>query len=219
MFIYYLWVDAIMIRDIKTLVRRLNGTQTIESTMAILSVNRIRAIKYISRLRKQGYVKTKRLSNNKRVYSISFENRLGGSSYYDILNESSPIKIRASEVYNIYGKTPSIEETLVFAVKTKSLRTILASLALFKKIKCWPELYRLSKASNIERQIGALYDLSRKIMKTRKMTKRFINFSLPKRNAPYEHIIRGLSSNNFKDIERRWRVYLPFNKSDLEDYE
>ncbi|MBU4124042.1 MAG: hypothetical protein KKI14_01055, partial [Nanoarchaeota archaeon] len=173
---------------------------------------------YVYCLRKKGYVKTKRLSNNRRVYNISPENRLNGISYYDIINKNSPIKISIPEIYKIYGKEPSLEETLIYAVKTKNLRTILASLALFKKIDNWSELYQLSKQNHLERQVGALYDLSRKIMRTRKMTKTFRNFAIPKKDSAFDYIIPSLKSKDFTEIEKKWKIYLPFNWQDLEDY-
>lgn len=199
------------------LLEKLKGTQTIESVMSLLDVSREKAIYHIHRLRKKGYLKTKR-QGNKRVYYISFENKLGGTSYYDIINKNSPIKISGAEIYKIYGKEPSLEETLVYAIKTKSLRTILASLALFRKIHNWAKLYKLSKNNHIERQVGALYELSRKIMRTRRMTKRFLNHSLPKKKDKYVYVIDNLSSDDFKEIERKWKVYLPFNNADLEGY-
>ncbi|MBU4493111.1 MAG: hypothetical protein KKA61_01975, partial [Nanoarchaeota archaeon] len=200
------------------ILKEIQGIQTIPSIMDILNVSREKAVYYVYRLRKKGYVKTKRLSNNKRVYNISFENRLKGSSYYEIINQHSPVKIATPQIYRIYGKKPSLEETLVYAIKTSSLRTILASLALFKKISDWSELYKLAKENHIERQVGALYDLARKVMKTRRMTKRFKINSFPKKNCAFEYIIRGLKSKDFKDIENIWKVYLPFNKGDLEAY-
>ena len=201
----------------KFLLKELEGIQTMTSIMDILHISKEKAIYYVYLLRKKGYVKTKRLSNNKRVYNISFENRLKGSSYYEIINQHSPIKITTPQIYLIYGKKPSLEETLVYAIKTKSLRTILASLALFKKISNWSELYNLAKENHIERHVGALYDLARKVMKTRKMTKRFMNNALPKNNN-FKYTIEGLKSKDFKKIENRWKVYLPFNKADLEAY-
>jgi hypothetical protein len=204
--------------DTKLILKKLEGTHNIESIMETLGVDRSKAIYYIYRLRKQGYVKTKRLANYRRLYNISFGNKLGGTSYYEIINKYSPIKITSQEIYKVYGKEPSLEETLVYAVKTQRLRLILASLALFKKIEDWSELYRLAKANHIERQIGVLYDMSRQIMRTRRMTKRFQNFALPKRDTSFNYIIPGLKSKDFTDIEKVWKIYIPFNKSDLEDY-
>ena len=201
------------------LLQKLVGIQTIESVMDILKINRKMTIYYLQRLRKEGYVKTRRQSNNRRVYNISLDNKLGGKSYYDIINSFSPIKISTPVIYRIYGKEPSLEETLIYAIKTKSLRTILASLALFKKINNWVELYHLAKENHIERQVGALYELARKMMKVRKMSSKFINNSLPKKRYRFEYVIPGLKSRDFTEIENVWKIYLPFNKKDLEEYQ
>ena len=207
-----------MRKVLKDKLERIKGVHSLESVMTLLDVNRVGAIKTLSALRKKGYVKTKRLSNNKRVYDISFENRLGGVSYINTLNNNSPIKLSGANVYRVYGKEFSPEETLILAIKSKSLRQILASLALFNQIVDWPHLYRLAKAENLERQVGALYYLSRKLMKNRKIIGKFQNLSLPKKDARYQYIIEGLNSKDFKDIEKKWKVYLPFNIADLEAY-
>lgn len=200
------------------LLKKLEGVQTIDSASNILKTSKDKTIYYLFRLRKEGYVKTKRLSNNKRVYSISFENKLKGTSYFEIINKYSPVKIATPITYKIYGKNPSLEETLVYAIKTGSLRAILASLALFKKISNWSKLYQLAKKNRIERQVGALYDLAKKIMKVRRMPDRFRNNALPKKKYNFEYTIPGLMSKDFKDIEETWKIYLPFNKNDLSDY-
>ena len=200
------------------LLQKLAGIQTIESVMDILEVDKEMAIYFLHRLRKEGYVKTRRQSNNRRVYNISIDNKLGGKSYYDTINQYSPIKISTPTIYRIYGKEPSLEETLIYAIKTKSLRTILASLALFKKISNWVELYTLAKENHIERQIGALYDLARHIIKVRRMTNKFRSSALPKEEYKFEYVVPELKSRDFIEIEKVWRIYLPFNKKDLEEY-
>lgn len=200
------------------IIQKLSGIQTIESVMDILKVDKKKAIYCLYRLRKQGYVKTKRLSNNKRVYNISQENKLGGTSYYEIINQYSPVKVATPMLHKIYGKNLSLEETLVYAIKTKSLRVILAAMVLFKKINNWKELHRLAKENHVERQVCALYDLARRIMRVRKMSKNFRNNALPKEEYKFEYIIPELKSKDFKEIEELWKVYLPFNKKDIEVY-
>ena len=83
--------------NVKELLKKLEGVQTIVSVMSNLKVNRQKAIYYIYRLRKGSYVKTKKTSENKRVYYISFENKLKGESYVDIINKYSPIKVSSLE--------------------------------------------------------------------------------------------------------------------------
>ena len=43
-------------------------------------------------------------------------------------------------------------------------------------------------------------------------------YALPKKNYEWRYVISGLKSDDFKEIEERWKVYLPFNKKDLEEY-
>ncbi len=215
-FKYDIWLHLNM--KIKNLLQKLKGIQNIETIMDILNVKREQAIYYIHRLRKEGYVKTKRLSNNKRIYNISLEHKLKGTSYNEILNQNSPVKVITKETYQIYGEKPSIEETLIYAIKTKSLRVILSALALYKKITDWSLLYKLAKINHIERQVGLLYDLTKKIVRVKRMPKRFRNNALPKKHYSYRYIIDGLKSKDFKKIEKTWKIYLPFNKKDLEVY-
>lgn len=201
------------------IMNKIRGMQTIESIKSILKIGRTRAIYLIHRLRKKGYVITKQNSNNVRVYYISLENALGGVSYIDILNKYSPIKLISSEVYKIYGRDISIEETIVYAVKTRKFRYILSSLALFKKIKDWRELYRLAKRNNLVREIGGLYELvENNFPKIKKIPKFYLNHGLPKKGDKFLYIIHLLNSKDYQVIEKKWKVYLPFNKVDLVEY-
>ena len=72
--------------------------------MNLLKVDKEKAIYYIYRLRKQGYIKTRKTAEGKRVYYISFENKLEGKNYIDVINENSPIKLYSSKNFKIYGK-------------------------------------------------------------------------------------------------------------------
>jgi hypothetical protein len=204
--------------ETNALLKAIHGIQTIESVMFLLKTDKPKATAYIHQLRKQGYVKTTRQSDMTRVYHISRENKLPGTAYEEIINKESPIKLVSSNIYKIYGKEPSREETIINAIESRSLRKILASLALFKKADDWKTLHRLSKEKGILRQVGALYDLSRRIMKTHRISKTFMRHALPREGTDYEYIIQGLRSKHFGDIEQRWKVYIPFNWQDLEDY-
>ncbi|MFH1682515.1 MAG: hypothetical protein ABIA37_01840 [Candidatus Woesearchaeota archaeon] len=203
---------------IEELAKKLEGTQTIESVMVLLEVSRPKAVYFVYRLRKKGYVITKRTSKGKRVYYVSPQHRLKGTSYFEMINKYSPIKIVPRNDYLIYGKKPSLEEVFIFALDTRNLRTILASLGLFRQIHDWQKMYTLAKQKELERKVGALYDLAKRYLKTRKMVKRFRNNSLPQKGDRYQYIIKNFKSKDFQDIEKRWRVHLPFNKQDLEEY-
>lgn len=204
--------------DIREALKKLEGVQTIDSIMSILNANRTRAIYLVHRLRKEGYVKTLMTTDRRRVYYISFENKLGGASYYEIINRNSPVKLVEPETHRTYGREVSLEETLVFALNSGKLRLVLASLALFGKIDDWPLLYRLAKANGIQRKVGALYDLSRKLMRTKRMDGRTKRRMMPRKEDRYQYIIEGFGSSDYKAIEDKWKVYIPFNRADLEDY-
>ncbi len=204
---------------INELIRQVNGIQTIESIKSTLNIDRTRAIYLIYRLRKKGYVITKQDANNSRIYFISKQNRLGGTSYIDIINENSQVKLSSSEVYKIYGRNVSIEETIVYALKTRRFRYILASLGLYKKIKDWRELYRLAKKNNVVREIGALYSLVSVIIpRVKKMNKVFEHYALLKNENEYRYIIPNFKSKKFSSIEKKWKVFIPFSREDLVEY-
>jgi len=191
---------------ISEVLNKISGVQTIESIKSALKIDRTKAIYIIYRLRKRGYVITKQDAGNTRVYFISRENILGGKSYLDVLNKYSPIKLSSSEVYKIYGREVSIEETLVYALKTRKFRYILSSLALFKRIKNWKELYRLGKRNNILRE------------RIKKINKVFLNHSLPNKTDNFRYIIPHLKSKDFLSIENKWKMHIPFNRTDLVEY-
>jgi hypothetical protein len=205
------------------LLKKLEGNHTLDSIIEILKENKIivnknKAIYLIYKLRKKGFVRTERLSNSKRVYNISFKNRLGGFNYFEIINDNSPIKLAINEDFKIHGKKKSYEEAFIYGLGLKSPRVTIAILGLFQKINNWPLLYRIAKKDNLQRQIGALYDVAKTIIKIRRMTKRFLNLSLPKKQDKFQFILINQKSKDFKDIEKKWKVYIPLNKIDLEEY-
>jgi hypothetical protein len=201
------------------LAQKLKGLSTIKMIERTLNVDRARAIYLIYALRKRGFVQTKYQSDKTRVYHISPQNAFGGTSYIDIINKFSPQKIMASEVHKIYGREPSIEETLVYAINQRSVRYIIASLALFRQVRDWSRLYALAKAYDLVREIAALYEVSRLVVpKVRRMPKRFNTLATPKKTDEMKMMIRGLNSIDFGNIEKKWKVYIPLNYSDLTDY-
>src|SRR3989338_9550156 len=164
------------------LAQELKGLNTIKMIESTLNVDRARAIYIVYKLRKKGFVETKYQSDKTRVYHISPQNALGGTSYIDILNKYSPLKLLATEIHKIYGREPSIEETLVYAIDRKSVRYIIASLALFRKVKNWSELYKRAKEKDLIREVVALYEVSRLVVsKVKRMPQRFKTLAKPKK--------------------------------------
>ena len=200
----------------------IEGTRTIDDVQEKLKIDRAKAIYLLHRLRKLGYIRTKYLPNKKRVYSISPLNKQKGISYLEAFNNNMPnsaFKISGKEEYFIHGRDVKPEDLLVYALKKNKVRFVISSLFLFRKIENWSYLYRLAKKENLARQISALYEVARIfVKKVRKMPKRFKNLTAPKKNDKYIYVIKGFSSDDFKEIEKKWKIYIPLNRADLEEY-
>lgn len=205
--------------DTLELANEMRGFGTVKSIQNRLNISRARAIYLLYRLRKDGFVQTTYQSNKSRVYHISPRNAIGGISYDDIINEYTPEKLLSNEVYLIHDRIPSIEETLIYAISQKTVRYIIACLGLFRKIKNWSELYKRAKKHNLVREVAALYDIARLYLpKLGKMPKRFKTLAVPAKKDKYKYIIYGFDSDDFKEIEKKWKIYIPLNTADLEEY-
>lgn len=201
--------------------KRLEGINTLEMVSKKLNVRGSTAVKIISILRKEGFVETSGGGKQPRWYTIS-PIRVAGKEHlglYDIINKYSKVKLWEPYKHKIIDRNLSIEEVIPMAVKEggNNFRLVLAALGLFNHVKSWPRLCYYSKKYNVARKVGALYDVARTIIKTRKMDNR-TRKALLKGNDKGRFIIKPHKSKDFKDIEKVWKVYIPFNKADLMRY-
>lgn len=203
--------------NLQDIAKKLEGLQTVLTIAKNLNVKERTAINYAWKLRKEGYLKNM-YGRTTRIYQISaLIKKRKGYSLYELLNENSRVKIAVNEDYIIhYDKKPSIEEILVRAVSTGEFRVVLASIGLFNKITNWSRLRYFAKKYNLERKIGALYDVAKEIIRVRRMDEKTRKCLMNSKGTGY--IIENLKSKSFIHIEKRWNVYIPFNKSDLEVY-
>lgn len=194
--------------------KRLRGLQTAASIAKALDVDKRTAINYISELRKLGHARTSRGKGKIRMYEISEIKTVekSGADFYDFINKRSPIKVHGPYEYIIHGNLAA-EDAIVRAIETKDFRTILAAMHLFRLVKDWPELNRQAKKRGLQRAAGALYDLARKYMRVSAMDKRTRNALLAALGGGF--IIPHMKSKNFRDIEKKWSVYIPFNDGDM----
>ena len=201
--------------------KKLQGLQTVSTISKKLNVKRSTAINYAWKLRKKNYLTTEYARNKVRWYSITplkFRKR-EGYSLYDLVNKYSRIKLSTTEDYIIHSKKePLPEEILIKTMTLKKFRLMLASLDLFNKINDWSKLRKLAEKQNIERNVGALYDVARNFIKVKKMDKRTRNAML--RGSGKKFLFDyEIKSKNFKEIEKKWRVFIPLNKADMEIFE
>lgn len=203
------------------LMEHLEGFQTIDTIMRDLSVPRQKAIHLIHRLRQAGYVKTFYGKNKMRQYSIGARHKYRRVSYTDIINQYAPVAVADSSPYYIYGRNPKPEEAIIYALQKGEIRFVIACLALYKRIDTWFFLYYLAKKNGLLRQVSALYDVARLVVrKLRRMPKQFHNFALPKKDDKFIYIIHPFESEDprIKKIEDKWKVKIPLNWSDLDEY-
>ena len=201
------------------LAKRLEGINTLEMVRKELNVKKSTAIKILSLLRKEGFVETSGGGKKPRLYTIS-PIRVAGKEHvglYDIINKYSKVKLFKPYEHKVIDREFSIEEAIPMAIKEGNFRLVLASLGLFKFVKSWAKLNYFAKKYGVTKQTGALYDVARNCMKTSKMDER-IRKSLLKIKLRKQFIIKHAKSKDFKEIEKTWNVYVPFNKADLDRY-
>ncbi len=205
--------------DLEGTAKKLEGLQTVDSIAKNLDISRRTAINYMWKLRKKGFVETIYGKRKIRMYRVSPFKVIkeGYPGLYEFLNQYSKIKVYAPYVERIYDHKPTVEEMIVKAVKTGDLRTVLSSLALFNKVNNWKRLSQIARKEYLGRKIGALYDTAKIIIKVRHMDER-TRKALLNSKIEDKFIVKNARTTDLKQIENEWKVYLPFNKADLEAY-
>ena len=203
------------------LAKKLEGINTLEMVAKSLKVKKSTAIKMVSLLKKEGFVETSGGGRQPRWYKIS-PIRIAGKEHlglYDMINKYSKVKLWEPYKHKVMDRNLSVEEAIPMAVKEgeRNFRLVLAVLGLFNRVRNWPNLCNYSKKYNVARKVGALYDVARSIMKTRKMDNR-TRKALLKGKDKSKFIIKPHKTKYFKEIEKIWGVYIPFNKADLTRY-
>lgn len=204
------------------LAESLQGIYTLETLADRLKINKSKAVYVIYRLRKLGFVKTNYGAGKRRLYNVSLRNKQKGTSYTTKINESSSsyaIQVAPSNPYYVHGRSPSYEEALIYAIKQRDVRHIIASLTLFRKVSNWSLLYKLAKKEDLIREVAALYEIARKVIrKVKRMPKRFSHLAQKKKINKFRYIVDYISSDDFKEIEKKWKIYIPLNRADLEEH-
>jgi DNA-binding Lrp family transcriptional regulator len=192
---------------------------TVKSLSERLGISERTAINYLYGLRKNGLLETSRGRRGIRLYRIRplLKPDIGYPGLYDMINRFSPIKVAAPYEHRIYDHELTPEEAIARAILTRDFRTVLASLALFSRISDWSLLYKAVKERNVERQAGALYDLSRLCLRVRKMDGRIRN-KLKSAKLGSAYIIPETRTKDFPEIEKEWGIFVPFRKGDLRRY-
>lgn len=204
---------------LEKIAKTLDGLQTVDTVAKILGISRRSAINIIWKLRKRGLVETSHGKRKVRMYRIRALKKpdIGSKGLYDIINKTSKVKLFTREIHRIHDHKLTIEEAIIRAIKEGDFRTVLAALGLFNKIKNWSRLLRFAKKEQITKKVGVLYDVARTTIKVKRMDKRTRN-ALRNGKIKNKYIIKRIKSSDFKEIEKEWNVFIPFNKADLGAY-
>lgn len=192
---------------------KLEGLQTIETIMQKLGITKQSALNLVSKLKKEQHLTTKSQGRH-RLYKITMRKQLPRKQgMFDIINKHSPhMKLNEWYDHQVHGKYTE-EDALIDAIQTKSFRAILASLHLFSHIKDWKRLYKLAKENDCWQQVGALYDLAKLHFKVRKMPEKY-SFKTFK---TWKQLTQLKNRNNYPEIQKKYKVTIPFNENDLKE--
>lgn len=149
------------------------GKYTIKTFAKKQNLTRQSAINLLSRLKKQGYVQTQGGGKQKRIYTITKTKKTKTNGFYDTVNKYSPQKLNPIFEHYVQGKYP-IERAILDGLKIGDIRTLEATMYLFKHIKDWRSLLYLAKKNNLKKELINLYKKARKTTKCKKMPKRYL---------------------------------------------
>ncbi len=194
------------------LLRKLEGLHTIETAAKTLNVKIGTMRNILTKLKREGYATGR--GKNPRLYKITtIKQRKRGKGMYTLINKYSKMKLAEPYIHEVHGEYEA-EDAIIDAIQTRSFRVILASLRLFNHVKNWKKLYREAKRKQIWNKVGALYDLARMHIKTRKMPKKY---GKPiKREKKYMIRDYKTKEEKYSWIKDKWNVEIPFRKGDME---
>lgn len=157
------------------LLKKLEGLQTVDTVSSILNISKQSAINLISRLKKEGHVKTTGGGTQKRIYKVSIKKfrENNENNMFSILNRYSKNKVNPLFNHVTNDKNYSVENAIVDLIELNNTRILINMLPLFNHVKNWTKLFNLALKKNVENNVYSLYLIAKKYTKVRKMPKRY----------------------------------------------
>lgn len=150
----------------------LEGKYTLETLAREKGITKQSAINLISKLKKQGLVKTTGGGKQKRIYTITKTPQKKTNGFFDTVNKYSSEKLVHKFKHYTYGNY-TVEKAIIDGIKFKDTRTNNATMNLFRHIKNWKKLFELAKKNNLKKEVLKLYKEARKTTRCKKMPKRY----------------------------------------------
>jgi len=150
----------------------LEGKHTIDTIAKTKNITRQSAINLISKLKKQKLVNAIGGGRQKRIYTIYKTPTEEPNGFYTIVNKYAPDKLVPRYKHYVHG-TYTIENAIIDGLVIGDTRTLQATMHLFRHVTNWKLLFKKAREHNKEKELTDLYQKARKIMRVRRMPKRY----------------------------------------------
>ena len=150
-----------------------DGKYTIEKFASEYNLSRQSSLNLLSKLKKQGHVKTSGGGRQKRIYTVYKLPHKEPNGFYNTVNKYSKEKLVPQFEHYVYGNYTS-EHAIIDGIKIGDSRTKEATKYLFNHITSWKRLNDIAKKHNLRKQVLGLYIDALHSIKCKKMPKRYL---------------------------------------------
>jgi hypothetical protein len=189
----------------------IEGKQTLKTISKKLNLTKNSAANFISKLKREGYATSIGGGKQPKIYTISLKKQTKFSKgMFDILSEETPIKLHPYFIHKVRGNY-RIEDAIIELIKLNDVRPLKGIVYLLNKVHDWNYLNSISEG--VESKLGALYDFTRTIRKTRKMPDHIRKSLLKNKNKKMKY---WLFKKEPRDFEKVWNITIPLRGEDFD---
>ncbi len=150
----------------------MEGKYTVEIYAKKRHLARQSAINELSKLKKQGYVEVSGGGKQKRIYTIHLLPKRKTNGFYDLVNKYTPEKLQPTFEHYVTGRYTT-EQAIIDGIKIGDVRTLEATMHLFRHVKNWKRLFDLAKKHKVKKNIIILYQKARTVVRCKTMPARY----------------------------------------------
>ncbi len=148
------------------------GKYTVETFAREQGLTRQSALNLLSKLKQQGYVTVSGGGRQKRVYTLTRTRQQETNGFYDTVNQYSPEKLVPKFKHVVIGRY-TVEHAIIDGIKIGDVRTLQATMHLFRHVKSWKRLFDLARKHDLVEEVHELYEQGRKNTKCKAMPRRY----------------------------------------------
>jgi len=151
----------------------LDGKYTLETFARKRGLTKPSALNLLAKLKNSGYAEVSGGGRQKRIYTLYKTPKRKTNGFYDLINKYSPEKLQPKFEHYVFGKY-TIEQAIIDGLKIGDIRTLEATMRLFRQIKNWKKLFDLARKEKLTQKLISLYVQARKKIKCKTMPKRYL---------------------------------------------